>query len=524
MTDAPASRPPLPRTDPAAGEARPASRPLAPAELRRRVHAAWIVRQLPRVIVAVVFLGSRAFFYLHCKLRYQELGVDFACQTLDLELLKHDLLRSVFYLNHQVPFFNLLIGIVYKLFPHEHTQAFTVIQVALGLGMALSLLSILETLGVGAVTRTAATLVFALWPTVVVYEWLLSYHHYGSTCLVIALAALGRLLRSGAWRWAHAFFFLLVAVAFFRSPFGLPWMALIVAALLFFRSVPRRLVLASAALPLLLLFLNTIKTPLQTGRSFGYALLAPNIIEKILGGTSDATKQELFRNGTLSPLSHLWPFFDLNQHPEYRLPLKPRGIPALDNEHKANGYTNANALQYVYITDGYMKDARWLLLHEPVTYARSVWFALKGEYTRDATDLVYIGDCIPAVAMKPWQAVADKLLLKRGDRLWGLTLGLPICFLYALAGLVGPAARMASSRSTTAILAVSVICILFATSMTLVSCGDFGRYRFDVDALYFVLFVLLLRDVGFALRRVATRLFRRVAPSLRMRAAEPATQ
>ncbi len=518
MTDAPLSRPPLPRTDPAASEARPASYPLDPGALRRRIHTDWIVRQLPRVIVAVVFLGSRAYFYLHFKLRYQELGVDFACQTLDLELLKHDLLRSVFYLNHQVPFFNLVIGIVYKLFHREHTQAFMVIQVALGLGMALSLLSILDTLGVGPVTRTAATLVFALWPTVVVYEWMLSYHHYGSTCLVIALGALGHLLRTGARRWAHAFFFLLVAVAFFRSPFGLPWMALIVAALLFFRSVPRRLVLASAALPLLLVFLNTIKTPLQTGRSFGYALLAPNMVEKIAGRMSDASRQELFRNGTLSPLSHLWPFFSLNEHPEYRLPLKPRGIPALDDEYKANGYTNANALQYVYITDGYMKDARWLLRHEPGTYAESVWFALQGEYMRDATDLMIIGDSIPAVAMRPWQAVADKLLLPREGRLWGLTLGLPICFLYALARLVGPGARMPSSRSTTAILAVSVISILFATSMTLVSCGDFGRYRFDVDALYFILFVLLVRDVGFASRRVATRLFRRVAPSLRMRA------
>ena len=501
MTDAPLSRPPRPWTG----------------------RSAWVARRLPPAIVVVVFLGSRAFFYWHFKLRYQELGIDFACQTLDIELLKHDLLRSVFYLNHQVPFFNLLIGIVYKLFHREHTQAFMVIQVALGLAMALSLLSILNALGVGPVTRTAATLVYALWPTVVVYEWLLSYHHYGATCLVIAMAALARLLRSGAWRWAHAFFFLLLAVAFFRSPFGLPWMGLIAGVLLVLRSVPRRLVLVSAALPLLILFLNTIKTPLQTGRSFGYALIAPNIDLKIQGALSDATKEMLFREGTLSPLSHLWPFFDLDAHPEYRRPLKPSGIPALDEEHKANGNTNANALQYVYMTDAYMKDARWLLRHEPMTYARSVWLALEGYYLRDATDLAYIDDSIPCVAMRPWQALADKLLLRRGDRVWGLTLGLPIGLIYALAQLVGPAARMASSRTTTAVVGVSLISVLFATSMVLVSCGDYNRYRFDVDALYFVFFVLLLRDVGFAVRRRAMRLLRRVAPPQPMRAVEPAS-
>lgn len=67
---------------------------------------------------------------------------------------------------------------------------------------------------------------------------------------------------------------------------------------------------------------------------------------------------------------------------------------------------------------------------------------------------------------------------------------------------------MRSSRTTRAIVAVSVISIIFSSAMTLVSCGDFSRYRFDADSLYFLIFALLLRDSALAARRLTARLLR----------------
>src|SRR5205807_1499507 len=114
------------------------------------------VTHLPLAFVSLTFLVSRAIYIGFCKIHFDETGIEWACQTLDLELLRHDLLRNVFYLHHQAPLWNLLIGVVLKAFPIHHAEAFAVVHCSLGFGFALSLLSILRSLGVKPVIRTMA--------------------------------------------------------------------------------------------------------------------------------------------------------------------------------------------------------------------------------------------------------------------------------------------------------------------------------------------------------------------------------
>ena len=63
----------------------------------------------------------------------------FYIQFLDPELLRHDLLRSLFYLRDQPPLFNAFLGVVLKLFPLHYAQAFEAIYVAGGIAFGVIL-------------------------------------------------------------------------------------------------------------------------------------------------------------------------------------------------------------------------------------------------------------------------------------------------------------------------------------------------------------------------------------------------
>jgi len=454
---------------------------------------------LPTLIVALGFLGSRAVYRWGLGVRFDAHPLKASFHLLDQELLRHDLLRSVFYLHHQAPLVNLLAGVALKLFPASGVGAIAATFFVLGLLMALSMEAVLRDLGVSPRLRVVATLLFSASPATVLYESWLMYHHLVIAFLVMALAALLRFLRTGSRLSGSAFFGLLALVALTRSIYGIAWMASVTLVLLLLRPLPRGLVLRVAAAPLLVVLLHTVKAPLLFGRSLGHAMLAPNLAVKVLFEIPAEEQERLYRDGKISPVTRLLPFFDLSVHPEFRVALPETSVPSLDEEHTSSGVPNAHALEYVYIADVYMKDARWLITHYPGAYLRGAWRALSDGFLRSAT--YDLPDTQPGGAVEPVDRWVQRLLLLRDDRLWGLTLGLPLSLLYGVAWLLGPRARMRSSRSTTPAVAVMVVTILYVAGTTLVSYGAFSRYRFEVDGYFLMLGTLLASAL---LRRLRT--------------------
>ena len=80
------------------------------------------------------------------RLWYRSRGVRFSAdplnyyiQFLDPQLLRHDLLRSLFYMRDQPPLFNGFLGLVLKLFPTHYAAAYGAIYFAGGLVLGVTL-------------------------------------------------------------------------------------------------------------------------------------------------------------------------------------------------------------------------------------------------------------------------------------------------------------------------------------------------------------------------------------------------
>ncbi|HEX9103253.1 MAG TPA: hypothetical protein VF997_13670, partial [Polyangia bacterium] len=73
------------------------------------------------VAVVACVLGSR-LLYRARGVRFSADPVDYYIQFLDPALLRHDLLRSLFYMRDQPPGFNGFVGVVLKLFPVHYAE------------------------------------------------------------------------------------------------------------------------------------------------------------------------------------------------------------------------------------------------------------------------------------------------------------------------------------------------------------------------------------------------------------------
>jgi hypothetical protein len=475
-------------------------------------------RYVPVLLVLVAFVGARAFYRLALGASFDASTLLFYIQFADPELLRTDLLRTCLYLHHQAPLLNFVTGLALKLSEHHYRSILDGVFLAGGLTLALALLSVLRQLGVRPWLATLATMLYTAAPPVVFFEMWLLYHHLVTVFSVVALAALLRYLRKESWTSGAVFFGMLLLIVLTRSIYGLVWMGALVGALLYYKPVARRTTLRAAAIPFLLAVVYTVKTPILVGKSLGHAILAPNLAQKIWNDLPKSTQDDLLEAHEVSPVERIGPFFDLPRNPQYRMAAiasAPTGIPILDEEMTSAGAVNSNALQYLATADIFGKDLRLLARRYPDVYVHSVATALSQGYFHAATNDIWGSRSLPHRALDPVDALMNSALGAQPDgRLGALLIALPLTLVYAGARLLSRRARFASQRSVTPTIAIILLTILYVTlSTTLVSWGDFSRYRFEIDVFYALLFTLLVEDGLCVVAALPARL-----PELAMRA------
>lgn len=476
------------------------------ARLRRAF--AVIARWLPAVAVTLACFGARYWYRVHLGVRFDAATTEYCIQFVDRAWLREDLGRTLWSLHHQAPLLDLVVGVALKLSATRFHDILDGLFQAIALGLALGMLSVLRRTGVRPLVATLAACLYTAAPTVVLYENWLLYHHLVTGLFVLSLAALQRFARRETLASGVAFFSSLALIVLTRATFGLVFMGAIAAALLFYRPVPRRLVLKAAAVPMLAIALYTAKTPLATGRSLGHALVGPNLVIKILDEIPPQERDILFRTEVLSPQSRELAFPNLERFREFRVEGVPvTGVPALDTLVRENGVVNANALQYAYMADVSMRDAKTLLRRYPRAYLRAVWSAVSSGYFRSAANDQNITKAFVYVPFKELEERFVKRFDPQPDEsLKVLTVALPLALLYGFARLLSPRSWLVSQRVTVTALAMILATILYAASAVLVSYGDFARYRFEVDVLYVMLLAMLFDDALSVVLAVPQRL------------------
>ncbi|MBL8268654.1 hypothetical protein, partial [Steroidobacter sp.] len=167
-------------------------------------------------VVVVLFVSSR-LLYAALGLEFDASTLPYYMQFIDVELLRHRLLESLWYYHANPPLLNLLAGVGLKVFGDHADLFFSVVFHALGAMLALTVYALTLRLSGAwqAATLTTAVLVFS--PSFVLYENWLMYSFPAAALLTISAWVLCRYLQTWQTKWCVGFFAVLAALLLTRS-------------------------------------------------------------------------------------------------------------------------------------------------------------------------------------------------------------------------------------------------------------------------------------------------------------------
>ena len=330
----------------------------------------------PCLSVGLAFLISRVFYAL-AGVRFETNLVQFNFQFMDVDLMKHRLAESLWYYHMQPPLHNLMVGLIVKAFPNNYGPPLHILFMAMGLASAFLLYRLMRILKVPAWLASTVTILFVVSPGCVLFENFPMYEYPIMLLLLGQSVALYELLRNPRWGWSLLFFSLLAALALLRAFYHLAYLVAVAAALAIYFKTNRKMILATSALPILLVFALFTKNLMLFG-FFGSSSWGGNNLPTVT--THNLTPEEcksLVAAGKLDPFGCIEGASPPEAYRAWIAPRKPTGIPVLDQERKSTGEVNLNNSIYLETGPRYTQTALQVLRYYPQAYLRSVaiaWF------------------------------------------------------------------------------------------------------------------------------------------------------
>ncbi|PKQ28281.1 MAG: hypothetical protein CVT63_03545 [Candidatus Anoxymicrobium japonicum] len=346
-------------------------------------------RRLALYLVAVFALFQALYFAL--GVRFDGSSLPWFWQYLDPALLRTRLLESVLYLHSQPPLFNLFLGIVLKLAPDREMLLFQAIYLVCGLVFYWSIFSLQVELGVSKTIALILSTLFMASPSFVLYEnWLFYTFPLATLVTLSALLLYEALARDHRWA-LWLFFTVLFLIAGIRSLFHFSFFIFVTAALAILNPAHRRRIAVAALIPFILLMSLYGKNQVLFGRFTTSTWMGMNVWTMTARNLPLVQRLQLIAEGKLSAVSQYDRFSELARYPATYLlgTTQYEDIPALQQVRKSTGYSNFNHVAYMSIADDYLKDALYVLKHDPPTYVSGSlrsWYA----YFRSSSDYVFL--------------------------------------------------------------------------------------------------------------------------------------
>jgi hypothetical protein len=476
----------------------------------------------PRLWLAVVFVLSRAVYFA-VGIRFDARPLDKFLQVFDPVLLRTRLFESLYYAHSYPQGYNLMIGLVLKVFPNNSTVAFHLLYLAFGIALMYSLFELLLALGTGPVLSTLLTSLFIASPECILYENFLAYEYPMLAMLCVAALWFYRLLQRPRALLANALFFLLAWLVVFRSIFHLGYFVLVAAVVIALLPGHRKMLALAAIVPFLLGFSTYAKNLALYGKFTNSSWLGFNIYTITTHQLTDAEMETFIREGKISPVERLETLGPLSNYRDFVTIPPVTGIPILDQLADSNGRPNFNQLGYFQLQNIYLTDGKYLLLHYPKAYFRScikAWFA----YFLPATDFIFFTETRPHIyrfdrflntivfgqlreasnrkdLRKLESAGASPLYLALYTGIF-LMIGLPSLFLYGCWGFFQRLRKGMFRSAQTALLGFVLFHIVMITGIVnFLSCFENNRYRVPIDGFFLLLFGMACASLIETLRR-----------------------
>ena len=426
-------------------------------------------------------------------------------QFLDPELLRTELVESLWYLHSQPPGFNLLLGITVKVAPGAAAELLHAIWIGLGLALAFGVLEAMLRLGVGNRTAAILTCLFVVQPAFVLYEHWVFQTLPCAVLLLWSVLWLESYLRSGAVRWLCGCFLLLMAVALIRSMMHVAFPVL--AAILLVALCPghRRRIVLAALVPVLVVASVYGKNLALFGRFEGSSWLGMHVARLYQQRLPTEERRALIEAGVLTPLAEIPPFSPIRAYPaELRGDPRYPSVRVLHDIAKQDGSPNYHHLDYVRIARVYEAEALAAIRRDPLPYLRSFAVAL-AIYVQPASGYLFLAP--NRARLEPYATWIESLVYLRvpgvelrswSDRSIGLYLTLallmPAAFLWAIRRAVRAARD--GDRVQAAVLALACFEVAWVSVVgNLLEVGENHRFRYLVEPLCVVLLGVSVRDL-----------------------------
>ena len=318
-------------------------------------------------LLAVVFVVSRIAYYV-AGVRFNAGAIGGAIQLLPADLLRHDLVRSLWYLHAQPPAFNAFVGVALHS-PLDTRLTLELAYWAMGLALAFAIFALMVELGVSLTAAFVVSAIYIASPTVVLFENWMFYDYPVALFVVVAALCVARSCVAVAAGMPRGFATSLALLGLGRASFHVVYLAIAGAFLvLTCRAVDRRAALIAALVPVVLVGGLLVKNTVLFGEPEASTWFGMNLAHMMFRNDPPEMLADVQR-GRLSRQALVVPFVGLNRYPNAVLPHT--GVPALD-ETSNGGRVNYNNEAYIKVSNDYQHDVRVFVQDHPGFYAHRV--------------------------------------------------------------------------------------------------------------------------------------------------------
>ena len=324
------------------------------------------------LIVIFYILSRLLFFYI--GVRFEKIGGAHTMHFISPEIIKDNLLQSVYYLHAQPPLFNLFVGTIIKLFPANNILVFHFLYIVFGLIFAISMFLLMTRLGISNTLSTILTIIFIVSPSCILYENILFYTYPVAALLCLSALLLHKFLSTVHLRYGIIFFILLSIIVLTRSLFHFLWFLFIVIILFAnFRKYWKKIVLISC-IPLIIIFLLYAKNMNLIGHFTGSSWFGMSFSKMITFMLPEDERILLMKQGKISELSLISPFSAIWFYHDYiNVPkFKKTNIPVLDLDYYPGWGNNYNNAAFLSISKQYLNDSIYVLKSNPKAYLKGI--------------------------------------------------------------------------------------------------------------------------------------------------------
>ncbi|MBN2036764.1 MAG: hypothetical protein JW768_08495 [Chitinispirillaceae bacterium] len=459
-------------------------------------------------LLLLIFAASRIMYYL-LGVRFDARGLTWFFQFLDPELLRHNLLQSLFYLHIQPPGYNLYLGIVLKLFPHAEVTAFHAIHLVFGATITCMMFYVMRNLGIRAVIAFAAAALFMTSPGVVLFENFILYEYMQVFTLMVCAVSLFWFFQNHNTAGAIIFLAGQFWLVMLKSHYHVVYFTVVFILLLCFAKRKRRLIAGVGSVFCAMVLAFYLKNQVLFGHFAGCTWMGMNMATITTHHLTPQERGTFVAQGRISPIPDIDAVVPLAAYRPYITMPARRSIPVLDEELKSTGAINFNHPGFLEVGKLYTKDGRYILRHYPRAYIRSVaiaWFTyflpptdfaffdLNAPHIRGIErffDMVFFGQFRQITDRKKLRQLNSPVIVLYTGVF--LLLGLPALFIYGLVFLYRGVRRGTLDAGRAIVIGYMLFIIAYCTGIAnFLSSVENNRYRFPLDGFFVVLAALAL--------------------------------